>query len=113
MDERFNRVKGRDIDNAILHLTGSYRPWSPHPWEPRDYFYWETFARSEWRDQTVSAMLGMYEEGEYVHRHVSDCWQHLLRRCKREIGRGVFRPLKYCIALLLEIGRRFSDHFAQ
>ena len=57
IDGRFNSSERHDIGGAILYFTGDNRPWSRPLREPRDYFYWETFARSEWRDQLVKAMF--------------------------------------------------------
>jgi lipopolysaccharide biosynthesis glycosyltransferase len=57
IDGRFNSFERHDIGDAILRLTGDNKPWARPLCEPRDYFYWETFARSEWRDQLVKAMF--------------------------------------------------------
>lgn len=86
IDERFNRITNHhDIENAILHLTGKYKPWSHHLCEPRDRFYWQIFAQSEWRDQLVDAMLDMYENNPVAHQHTSDCIRRILGRWEKDI----------------------------
>ncbi|GHV55431.1 LPS 1,2-glucosyltransferase [Synergistales bacterium] len=85
-DGRFNRtVEYSAIESSILHFAGKPKPWIPHAWKPRDYFYWETLARSEWRDQLVGIILEIYEHGEEIHSHTADCWRHIARRLKRDI----------------------------
>ena len=86
IDERFNRItERRDIKDSIMHLTGKYKPWTFHLCDPRDIFYWRTFARSEWKDQLVDAMLEMYKANPTAHPHSSDCMKRLLTRWKKDL----------------------------
>ena len=86
LEERFNRIANRhDIENAVLHLTGRYKPWVQHLCEPRDFFYWRIFAQSEWRDLLVDAMLETYGNNPVAHHHSSDCIKRLLKRWKKDL----------------------------
>jgi lipopolysaccharide biosynthesis glycosyltransferase len=92
VSEKFDRIEEHhNIDDAILHLCGPYRPFALHLCEPRDYFYWEVFNRSEWRDQIVDAMLEVYKNS--VHVRTSSCWRCILKRLKADIFHA---PIIYC-----------------
>jgi lipopolysaccharide biosynthesis glycosyltransferase len=112
IDERFNRISDHhNIDNSILHLTGRQKPWVAPLCEPRDYLYWNTFARSEWQDQTVDAMLEMHKNNDHIHNHTSDCWRHILMRWKKDIliNNGVIRWFKDVKICFIELCYRFFD----
>jgi lipopolysaccharide biosynthesis glycosyltransferase len=112
IDERFNRITDhRNVENAILHLTGGgKRPWILHPWGPRDYLYWDCFARSEWRDQVVPAILDMYAQSEYLHLQTSDCVKFCANRLKREVViNGLLRAAKNVATCLVEIFYRMRE----
>jgi lipopolysaccharide biosynthesis glycosyltransferase len=86
IEERFNNILERcRVERSILHFTKDYRPWAVHLCEPRDYFYWEVFTHSEWRDQIVESMLEMYKNNSYSHLHASDCYKRIQGRLKKDI----------------------------
>ena len=112
IEERFNRVLDRcHIDNAIMHFTKDYRPWTVHLCEPRDYFYWETFARSAWCDQLVDAMLETYKNNPYTHHHTSNCYKRILARWKKDIllNNGLVKLVKDVMIYLKELKYRLFD----
>ncbi|MDR1943865.1 MAG: hypothetical protein LBQ19_03490, partial [Synergistaceae bacterium] len=111
IDERFNRIKNPpDIENAILHLTGGDKPWELHSdYQPRDYFYWETLLRSEWRDQIIGAMFDMLRNRERCHPRTSDCYRRILLRLKRDLFTRNFmvQSAKELVIVLKELRYRF------
>jgi lipopolysaccharide biosynthesis glycosyltransferase len=79
IEERFNRLKDPyNIRASILHFIG-VKPWQFLRDSPGDKFYWETFIHSEWNDQILDA-LGDLCGDRYMHRHSSDCIEHLVKR---------------------------------
>jgi lipopolysaccharide biosynthesis glycosyltransferase len=108
VSEKFDRiVEHHNIDDAILHLCGLYKPFTLHLCEPRDYFYWEILNRSEWRDQLVDAMLEMYKNS--VHVHTSSCWRCALKQLAADIfhfPRKCYNIVKPCV---LELYHRIMD----
>lgn len=111
LDDRFNWSRDHETTtNVILHLTGKHRPWTTHRCTPRDYLYWNTFAKSEWADQLVEAVLETHRNDLCAHYHSSDCLRHLVNQKIEDVflKRIVVRNLLYLRILLTELRYRMS-----
>ena len=111
INERFNSCGSHAaVNKAILHFSGA-KPWY-FPAFKRDYLYWKTLARSEWRDQLFDAVFEICRNGDYAHRHTKDCFKRICRQGWRNIWvhNNLFRvPAAY----FLELYYRMEDFFAR
>lgn len=112
LDGRFNLIEdSQNIENAVLHLTGKYKPWVAHRSTPRDYFYWKMFAESEWRDQLVDALLEVYKNNPVAHLHTAACRRRILGRWGKDLLRNNFlaKTLRELSRCLTELRLRAHD----
>jgi lipopolysaccharide biosynthesis glycosyltransferase len=100
--ERFNRFTATspkelhdDIEEAIVHFAGVKKPWMSPENLPKNRFYWETFARSEWNDQLFDAVNDLHRElNSKIHHHTRDC--------VKRVGNGLLKDFFHIFTVYLE-----------
>jgi lipopolysaccharide biosynthesis glycosyltransferase len=118
IDERFNRFFATspkelsdDIEEAIAHFAGDVKPWLSPKNSPKNRFYWETFARSEWNDQLFDAISNLS-----IHHSISDCIKHIENKLLKKFHRlfTVYLPRQFicCRMYLLERRHAAAAHAA-